>query len=67
MIPNDDQPLRRETISRMLKSIAFRDNDKMTKWEEDFIDSMTEQFEGKDDLSNKQCKILERIYDDDGN
>lgn len=65
MIPND-QPLRKQTIERMLDVCAtdahLTSND-LTKWECDFIDSISEQFETKGDLSTKQCEILEKIYD----
>lgn len=36
----------------------------LTKWEEDFIASITEQFERTGSLSDKQEDILERIYVD---
>lgn len=34
----------------------------LTKWEEDFMESITEQFELENWISNKQEEILERIY-----
>ncbi len=34
----------------------------LTKWEEDFIESITEQFAKRGSLSDKQEEILERIY-----
>lgn len=36
----------------------------LTKWEEDFITSITEQFQRTGSLSDKQEDILERIYVD---
>lgn len=36
----------------------------LTKWEEDFMDSITEQFAERGSLSPKQTEILERIYAD---
>lgn len=60
MIPND-QPLREQTIKRMLEYCMKMDG--VTKWESDFIDSINEQFLHKGDLSTKQCEILERLYD----
>lgn len=34
----------------------------LTKWEEDFIESIAEQFDERDSISDKQEEILERIY-----
>jgi hypothetical protein len=34
----------------------------LTEWEEDFMDSITEQFETRRSLSERQEEILERIY-----
>lgn len=34
----------------------------LTKWEEDFMDSITEQFTNWNKISDKQEEILERIY-----
>ena len=65
MIPND-QPLRKEIISKMLYHLeryASEDDCDLTQWESSFIESIKEQFEEKGDLSNKQCEILERFYD----
>ena len=63
MIPND-QPLRGQTIERMLMSCLKRiDEDQYSQWESDFIKSISEQFNFKGDLSTKQCEILERLYD----
>jgi hypothetical protein len=60
MIPND-QPLRQQTIRRMLEALI--DREFLTKWESDFIQSIAEQFDKKGDLSDRQCEILERLYD----
>jgi hypothetical protein len=61
VIPND-QPARRDMIDRMLHSL-IRTIDDLTSWEQDFIQSIAGQFDRKGDLSDKQCEILERIYD----
>jgi hypothetical protein len=61
MIPND-QPARSQMIERMLNACNNTDT-VLTKWESDFIFSIDEQFESKGTLSDKQCEILERIYD----
>ncbi len=34
----------------------------LTKWEQDFVDSIWEQFEERGSLSDRQEEILERIY-----
>ena len=62
MIPND-QPSRKQTISTILVAIHDYGHVPLTPWEEEFINSIYEQFDEKGDLSNKQCEILERIYD----
>jgi hypothetical protein len=65
MIPND-QPLRGQTIKRMLNFLVNKvqiETDSMTDWEKGFILSVADYFERKSDLSLKQTEILERIYD----
>jgi len=34
----------------------------LSKWEEDFVESVKEQFTKRGSLSEKQLEILERIY-----
>lgn len=34
----------------------------LSKWELDFMESITEQFEKRNSISDKQEEILERIY-----
>jgi hypothetical protein len=36
----------------------------LSKWELDFMDSVTEQFEERGSVSDKQEEIIERIYAD---
>jgi len=64
MIPND-QPLRKQTIQRMITKLIydFKDDGYYTEWEMEFVDSIARQFEARGDLSQKQTEILERIYD----
>lgn len=38
------------------------ERDMLTTWENNFLDSVREQFEKKRQLSSKQFEILERIY-----
>lgn len=49
-------------IERMLKA-CWDDSDNLTKWECDFIESANGQFAFKENLSDRQCEILEKIYD----
>lgn len=34
----------------------------LTKWEEDFVESISEQFEERGSISERQEEILEKIY-----
>lgn len=61
MIPND-QPARSQMIELML-SVLINPNIELTQWESDFITSINDQYEKKKNLSDRQCEILERIYD----
>ena len=61
MIPND-QPARGNMIRRMVE-VLMNPSVELTSWESDFISSIADQFERKHTLSNKQCEILERLYD----
>ena len=51
----------KELITHMLKSLEAPSRE-LTKWEEDFIASVTEQFEERGSLSERQAEVLERIY-----
>lgn len=65
MIPND-QPARKQMIERMIKYVIRTSEESegiYTAWEIEFIESIDGQFLHKGDLTNKQCEILERIYD----
>lgn len=61
MIPND-LDLRREMIDKMIVH-CMNNADELTKWEYDFILSVGNQFDDRKNLSDKQCEILEKIYD----
>lgn len=60
MIPKDTEN-RKKIIHYMLD--AFDDKSNLTDWESNFIDSITQQFDDIGHLSDRQCEILERIYD----
>lgn len=61
MIPND-QPARKQMIERMITTLTANESN-LTKWELIFLGSVSNQFNKKGDLSDKQCEILEQIYD----
>jgi hypothetical protein len=61
MIPND-QPARKQMIELML-SVLTNPKIELTNWESDFIVSIDNQFENRGNLSDRQCEILEKIYD----
>ncbi len=42
--------------------MVINDSKGLTKWEENFVDSIAEQFEKTRSLSDRQEEILERIY-----
>jgi len=37
-------------------------SDRLTQWEEDFVESIKKQLEKKGSISHAQAEILERIY-----
>lgn len=42
---------------------ALNENiDELTKWEEDFVDSIAERLQRKVNLTERQAEVLERIY-----
>jgi hypothetical protein len=61
MIPSNLEE-RRKMINYMLTS-CVESKDELTKWEQNFIASIEGQFETKSNLSDRQCEILEQIYD----
>ena len=50
-----------EFIKEMLDRTAH-EGVNLTKWEEDFIESISNQFDIRNSLSDKQIDILEKIY-----
>jgi len=52
-----------EIIDGMFKKLEFP-NEELTEWEENFLESIKEQWEKKRALSVKQREILERIYNE---
>jgi hypothetical protein len=54
-------PNQHDLVRHMLESLETPSRE-LTKWEEGFIESITEQYQGKGWLSDKQIEILEKIY-----
>ena len=54
-------PNTKENIECFLKELEHPYKE-LTKWEEEFIISISNQFDRKGSLSDKQFEILERIY-----
>jgi hypothetical protein len=50
-----------DTIQQWIDDVSNYSMD-LTPWEEDFIDSIAEQFEERGTLTDRQIEILERIY-----
>lgn len=48
-------------IEHMLQSLEAPSRD-LTKWEEDFVESVTDQFGERGELSERQVEILTKIY-----
>lgn len=62
MIPTEKRE-RQQMIEYMLKALITDDQeDKLTTWEKNFVESVSNQFDDKGNLSDKQCEVLERIY-----
>jgi len=51
----------KKLIPHMLEQLTTPSKN-LSKWEEDFIASIAEQFESRHSLSDRQYEILERIY-----
>lgn len=56
-----ETPKTREVIRHFLSELE-NPNKTLTKWEEDFVVSISDQFDRSGSLSDKQFSILERIY-----
>ena len=61
----DDEAVtqKKETISHWISTINEAGRG-LTMWEEDFMESVTEQFDERGSVSDKQEEIIERIYAD---
>jgi hypothetical protein len=54
-------PSQSENIEHMLRALETP-HKTLTKWEENFIESLNEQYQSRGTLSERQYEILERIY-----
>jgi hypothetical protein len=54
-------PQKSDLIAHMLHALETPSKP-LTKWEENFIGSLAEQFESRHPLSDRQFDILERLY-----
>ena len=61
MIPHDKDQ-RNQMVGYMLK-YCLDNIEKLSKWEENFINSIGNQWDDGKDLTDRQCEILEKIYD----
>jgi len=55
------EPMKREIYLEWIRLIV-EDGDDLTKWEEDFIENITNWLDSGRNLSERQAEILERIY-----
>lgn len=60
MIPTEIEA-RRKVIAYMLEG-CVTNSEQLTEWEFNFITGCSDQFEKNQNLSDRQCEILERIY-----
>lgn len=56
-------PQQQAIIQSMFQALDTPSKD-LTKWEENFLESISEQFEQSKSLSERQLEILQRIYDE---
>ncbi len=54
-------PKTKETIQHFISELE-NPSHPLSKWEEDFLISISDQFDRRGTLSDKQFEILERIY-----
>lgn len=59
--PPADALRRKKQIQEMLDALQTPSKE-LTKWEENFLESLAEQFETRGTLSDRQFEILDRIY-----
>lgn len=60
MIPSEPEA-RKKMIEYMITGLLRESIE--NEWEANFVESVSTQFKDRGKLSDKQCEILERIYD----
>jgi hypothetical protein len=58
-------PNQAKQVPTMLQDLEIP-NKKLTKWEESFVESITDQWERQMNLTDRQFEILEQIYTEKG-
>jgi hypothetical protein len=61
MPPVPNPTARQEAIQRMLEALKTPVKE-LSKWEENFLESVAEQFETRHSLSERQYEILDNLY-----
>lgn len=54
-------PKTRELVEHFIHEL-YEPNTKLTQWEQDFVESVSDQFDRRGTLTDKQFEVLERIY-----
>lgn len=60
-LSDKDRIAQKALITHMLECLASPSKE-LTKWEQDFVASITTQFETRGTLSDRQIEILDKIY-----
>ena len=55
-------PFSTEDVRRMIDMVNRQADKELTAWEQQFMESITDQFDRSGTLSVRQLEILERIY-----
>jgi hypothetical protein len=61
-----DNKQRNQKIKQMLSDVTSIDVDKLTTWESDFVISVSDQFDRRGTLSDKQMETIQKILDRHG-
>lgn len=55
-------PDKKKALIEAMLNALDTPSQELTKWEENFLESINEQFQSRGTLSERQFEILERIY-----
>jgi hypothetical protein len=61
-MPNIWKPQSIEIYKRWIDAILEEASDDLSKWEEDFLESLQARLDFHKDLTERQAEVLERIY-----